>query len=445
MIFDLNRVIEQVGKDKGIDKDVIIEAIEAAMLTASRKKFGSKKDIEAQFNPDVGEVELFQFQTVVEKVEDADNEIGLAEAKELDPDVEVGDSLGIKLPSSEFGRIAAQTAKQVIIQRVRDAERDMIFNEYKDRKGELISGYVRRFEKGNVVIDLGKTEGIMPHKEQIPRESFRSGDRVRCYVVDVKRETKGPQVILSRIHSDFMVKLFTLEVPEIYEGIVEIKGAAREPGSRAKIAVTSKDSQVDPVGACVGMKGSRVQSVVQELRGEKIDIVCWDEDIAKFVCNALSPAEIIRVIVDEDEKAVEVVVPDDQLSLAIGRRGQNVRLAAQLVGWNIDINTESKAEKLSIEERLEEELAAARAREEKAEALELEGEEAVSEESSSDEMPVTNVPGVGGKTAEILTGAGINTVSELAAKTVEALLEIQGLGEKKATALIEKAKETLGK
>lgn len=443
MIFDLNRVIEQVGKDKGIDKEVIIEAIEAAMLTASRKKFGTRKDIEAQFNPEVGEVELFQFQTVVEEVNDPDNEISLEEAKELDPDVQIGDSLGIKLPSSEFGRIAAQTAKQVIIQRVRDAERDMIYNEYKDRKGELISGYVRRFEKGNVVVDLGKTEGIMPHKEQIPRESFRSGDRVRCYVVDVKRETKGPQVILSRIHPDFMVKLFTLEVPEIYEGIVEIKGAAREPGSRAKIAVSSKDAQVDPVGACVGMKGSRVQSVVQELRGEKIDIVCWDEDVAKFVCNALSPAEIIRVIVDEDEKSIEVVVPDDQLSLAIGRRGQNVRLAAQLVGWNIDINTESKAEKLSIEERLEEELAAARAREESAEMTEV--EEAAVEEASSAELPVTDVPGVGGKTAEILTAAGINTVSDLVAKKLEELLEIQGLGEKKASTLLEKAKELLGK
>jgi len=444
MIFDLNRVIEQVGKDKGIDKDVIVEAIEAAMLTASRKKFGTKKDIEAQFNPDVGEVELFQFQTVVETVEDPDNEISMKEARDLDPDVEVGDSLGIKLPSSEFGRIAAQTAKQVIIQRVRDAERDMIYSEYKDRKGELISGYVRRFEKGNVVVDLGKTEGIMPHKEQIPRESFRNGDRVRCYVVDVKKETKGPQVILSRIHSDFMVKLFTLEVPEIYEGIVEIKGAAREPGSRAKIAVASKDSQVDPVGACVGMKGSRVQSVVQELRGEKIDIVSWDEDIAKFVCNALSPAEIIRVIVDESDRSVEVVVPDDQLSLAIGRRGQNVRLAAQLVGWKIDINTESKAEKLSIEERLEEELAAARDRDKKAEEIETEAEEAATAESSSADSPVSNVPGVGGKTADILTGAGIATVADLASKTIEELAEIPGLGAKKAATLLEKAKEVFG-
>jgi len=363
MQLDLNRVIEQVGKDKGISKEILVEAIEAAMLTASRKRFGVKKDIEAQFNPELGEVELFQFQTVVEEVEDPDTEISMKDAIELDPDAELGDSLGSKLPSSEFGRIAAQTAKQVIIQRVRDAERDMIYNEYKDRKGELISGYVRRFERGNIIVDLGKTEGMMPYKEQIPRESFRPGDRVRCYVSDVRSETKGPQVILSRVHPDFLIKLFTLEVPEIYEGIVEIKGAAREPGSRAKIAVVSNDSQVDPVGACVGMKGSRVQSVVQELRGEKIDIVPFDDEIAKYVCNALAPAEISRVVIDESERSCEVIVPDDQLSLAIGRRGQNVRLAAQLLSWGIDITSESKSETSSLDDKLEEEFAAARARE----------------------------------------------------------------------------------
>lgn len=444
MNLDLNKVIEQVGKDKGIDKEHIIEALEAAMLTASRKKYGVKKDIEAQFNPEVGEVELFQFKTVVEEVEDADNEMTLAEGKVLDPDAEVGDSLGIKLPSSDFGRIAAQVAKQVIIQRVRDAERDMIYNEYQDRKGELLSGFVRRFEKGNIIVDLGKAEGIVPYKEQMPRESYRMGDRIRCYVIDVKNETKGPQIFLSRAHPQFMVKLFTMEVPEIYEGIVEVKGAAREAGVRSKIAVKSNDSQVDPVGACVGMKGSRVQSVVQELRGEKIDIVCWDEDVATYVCNALSPAEILRVIVDEGERAIEVVVPDDQLSLAIGKRGQNVRLAAMLVGWKIDITTDSSADKLSLEEKLEEELAAARANAE--EGSEVPAGEGISTPVSGDagSEDIEVLKGVGGKTAEVLKESGIKTVGQLASKTLEEIVELPGIGAKKAETLLNVAKEYLG-
>lgn len=439
MILDLNKVIEQVGKDKGIGKEVIIEALEAAMLTASRKRFGVKKDIEAQYNPDIGEVELFQFKTVVENVNDPDNELSLQEGRELDPDAEVGDSLGIKLPSSEFGRIAAQTAKQVIIQRVRDAERDMIYNEYVDRKGELISGFVRRYEKSNVIIDLGKTEGIMPQKEQIPRESFRVGDRVRCYILDVRRETKGAQIILSRVHPQFLVKLFAMEVPEIYEGIVEVKSAAREAGIRAKIAVVSKDSQVDPVGACVGMKGSRVQSVVQELRGEKIDIVAWNADIANYVCNALSPAEILRVIVDEEQKFVEVVVPDDQLSLAIGKKGQNVKLASQLIGWKIDISTESTSENRSLDERLEEELVAAREREDAAEK-----KDAAEESQVNERIDVTDLPGVGGKTATLLKEAGVSTVEDLAAKTLEDLSDLPGIGAKKADALLKAAKDKQG-
>lgn len=437
MILDLNKVIEQVGKDKGIGKEVIIEALEAAMLTASRKRFGIKKDIEAQYNPEVGEVELFQFKTVVEDVTDNDNELTLVEGQELDPDAELGDSLGIKLPSSEFGRIAAQTAKQVIIQRVRDAERDMIYNEYIDRRGELINGFVRRFEKSNVIIDLGKTEGVMPQKEQIPRESFRVGDRVRCYILDVRKETKGSQVVLSRVHPQFLVKLFAMEVPEIYEGIVEIKGAAREAGIRAKIAVISKDTQVDPVGACVGMKGSRVQSVVQELKGEKIDIVAWNEDIANYVCNALSPAEIVRVIVDEEQKFVEVVVPDDQLSLAIGKKGQNVKLASQLLGWNIDISTESTSENSTLEERLEAELVAAREREEKS------GKKDVVEEVQiSEGNDIESLQGVGGKTAAILKEGGIDTIEVLAAKTLEELLALPGIGAKKAEALLAAAKQS---
>ncbi|MBE9537308.1 MAG: transcription termination/antitermination protein NusA [Proteobacteria bacterium] len=442
MNLDLNKVIEQVGKDKGIDKEHIVEALEAAMLTASRKKYGIKKDIEAQFNPEMGEVELFQFKTVVEDVEDEDNEMTLAEGRVLDPDAELGDSLGFKLPSSDFGRIAAQVAKQVIIQRVRDAERDMIYNEYKDRKGELLSGFVRRFEKGNLIVDLGKAEAVLPYKEQMPRESYRMGDRIRCLVIDVKSETKGPQIFLSRSNSQFMVKLFTMEVPEIYEGIVEVKGAAREPGVRSKIAVQSNDSQVDPVGACVGMKGSRVQSVVQELRGEKIDIVAWNEDIATYVCNALSPAEILRVIVDEGERSIEVVVPDDQLSLAIGKRGQNVRLAAMLVGWKIDITTESTADKVSLDDQLEEELAAARANEATGDAAEIDVSASTPDAGGAEDIEV--LKGVGGKTAGALKEAGITTVDQLASKTLEEMVALPGIGAKKAETLLKVAKEHLG-
>ena len=442
MNLDLNKVIEQVGKDKGIDKQHIVEALEAAMLTASRKKYGIKKDIEAQFNPEVGEVELFQFKTVVEEVEDPDNEMTLAEGNELDPDAEIGDSLGFKLPSNDFGRIAAQVAKQVIIQRVRDAERDMIYNEYKDRKGELLSGFVRRFEKGNLIVDLGKAEAIVPYKEQMPRESYRMSDRIRCLVIDVKSETKGPQIFLSRANTQFMVKLFTMEVPEIYEGIVEVKGAAREPGVRSKIAVLSNDSQVDPVGACVGMKGSRVQSVVQELRGEKIDIVAWNDDIATYVCNTLAPAEIVRVIVDEGERSIEVVVPDDQLSLAIGKRGQNVRLAAMLVGWKIDITTESTSAKGSLDDQLQEELAAARANEAAESADEVELSTTASDSGADQNIEV--LKGVGGKTAEALKDAGITTVDQLASKTLEEMVALPGIGAKKAESLLSVAKEYLG-
>lgn len=438
MNFDLKRVIDQVRKDKGIKEECIVEALEAAMLTASRKKFGANKEIESQYNPEIGEIELFQFQTIVEKVNDPDKEITLEKARELDPEAEMGDSLGVKLPSNEFGRIAAQTAKQVIIQRVRAAERDMIFEEYKDRKGELISGFVRRFEKRNIIVDIGKTEALLPEREQIPRESFRAGDRIKAYLSEVRADAKGPQIILSRVHQDFMVKLFSLEVPELYEGIVTVKGAVREPGSRAKIAVASNDSQVDPVGACVGMRGSRVQSVVQELRGEKIDLVAWDEDIASYICNALSPAEIVRVVLDEDAKSVEVVVPDDQLSLAIGKKGQNVRLASMLVGWNIDITTEAKAEKLSLDEMLEEELAAARI-------VETEKNNAVVEGDNKDNPDdISLITGVGGKTADTMREQGLVSLKDVASAKVSDLASISGIGEKKAENIIKSAKEKLG-
>jgi transcription termination/antitermination protein NusA len=341
-MLGLKREIDQIAKDKGIEKRVIIGALEEAMKQAARRKYGQEKEIEARFNEELGEIELFEFRTVVENLTDPENQILIAPARALDPEAEEGDQIGVKLDTTDFGRILAQTAKQVIIQRVRDAERDNVYEEYKDRKGEVVNGIVRRFEKGALIVDLGRAEAVLPPKEQVPRESYRPGDRIRAYVLDITKATKGPQIILSRSCTQMLTKLFEQEVPEIYEGIVSIVAVAREPGGRSKIAVASRDSDVDPVGACVGMKGSRVQAVVQELRGERIDIVPWSPDAARYVCSALSPAQVSKVIIDEQAKSMDVIVPDDQLSLAIGRKGQNVRLAVQLTGWRIDIKSESK-------------------------------------------------------------------------------------------------------
>jgi N utilization substance protein A len=366
--LNLESTIEQVAKEKGIEKKVLVETMEAAILKAAQSVFGPNRELEARYNPDNGQVDLFQYMTVVEEVAEPERQISLAEvqrrkldaelgeelgfqvfwrpedaAKARDQDREYGEILKLKQARSTFGRIAAQTAKQVLLQRMRDAERDLIFEEYKDKKGELIRGIVRRFEKGNnILVDIGRTEGILPFKEQTPRETYRPGDRIVAYVKDIDREARGPQVILSRSDPRLVEKLFEAEVPEIYEGIVRIVGVAREPGARSKIAVTSRDSDVDPVGACVGMKGARVQAVVQELRGEKIDIVPFDRDPARYVIAAIQPAEVHKVIVDESENRMELVVPDEKLSLAIGRKGQNVRLAAQLTQWKLDIISESK-------------------------------------------------------------------------------------------------------
>lgn len=342
---ELSRMIEQVGKDKGIDKQVVIDAVIQGMLVAARKKYGTYREIEASYNEETGEVELYEFKEVVrpEDFVDEEIEITLDEARELNPDIQVNDSIGIKLDSTELGRIAAQTAKQIITQRVRDAEREIIFSEFEQRKGEIASGIARRVERGAIVVDLGRTEAYIPPREQIPGEVYKPGDRIQGYISDVRQTTRGPQIIMSRASEQYLIKLFEMEVPEIYDGIVQIMAAAREPGARAKIAVYSKDPSVDPVGACVGMKGSRVQNVVQELRGEKIDIIPWDEDITRFACNALAPAEISRVFVDEANKEMEIVVPDNQLSLAIGKKGQNVRLAAKITGWKLDILSEATA------------------------------------------------------------------------------------------------------
>ena len=341
-IINLKHAIDQLVKEKGIDRQVVLEAMEQAVLTAANKKYRNTRELEAHYNHESGEVELFEFVTVVEEVEDSYKEIGLDEAHEIDPEAEIGDSLGEKLDASGFSRIAAQTAKQVIIQKVRDAERETIYNEYRDRIWEVITGMVRRFEKGELLIDLGRAEAVLPAKEQMPREVYRPGDRIRAIITDIRMTTKGPQIMLSRTHPSMLAKLFEAEVPEIAEGIVEINAIVRDAGSRAKIAVSSNDRDVDPVGACVGMRGARVQNVVSELRGEKIDIIPWSEDIARFACNALSPAQVSKVFVDEEKRALEIIVADDQLSLAIGKRGQNVSLAARLTGCRIDIKSESK-------------------------------------------------------------------------------------------------------
>jgi len=339
---ELLQVADAVARDKGIDRDEVLEAMEQAIQKAGRSKYGHEHDIRAHIDRKTGEIRLMRYLEVVETVENEATQIPLDRAKRKNPEAKFGDFLIDPLPPIDFGRIAAQTAKQVIVQKVRDAERQRQYNEYKDRTGEIVNGLVKRVEFGNVIVDLGRAEALLRRDELIPRETFRTGDRVRAYVYDVREEQRGPQIFLSRTHPQFMHKLFAQEVPEIYDGIIEVKSVARDPGSRAKIAVLSNDSGIDPVGACVGMRGSRVQAVVAELQGEKIDIIQWSGDPATFIVNALAPAEVAKVVLDEEQNRIEVVVPDDQLSLAIGRRGQNVRLASQLTGWDIDIMTEAE-------------------------------------------------------------------------------------------------------
>ncbi|MBI4955674.1 MAG: transcription termination/antitermination protein NusA [Myxococcales bacterium] len=373
--INLEQVLEEVAKEKGIDKNALVETVEAAILKAAQNTFGATRELEARYNAQSGQVDLFQYMVVVEQVTDPEREIAASDVERLKLEAALGEELGfqvfwreadrerarqqdkdygdllkLKQARASFGRIAAQTAKQVLLQRVRDAERDLVFNEYKSRKGELIRGIVRRFERGNnIIVDLGRTEAVLPAREQTPRESYRPGERIVAYVKDVDREARGPIVVLSRSDPRLVEKLFEAEVPEIYEGIVRIVAVAREPGSRSKIAVTSRDADVDPVGACVGMKGSRVQAVVQELRGEKIDIVPYDRDPARYVIAAIQPAEVTKVIVDETGARMEIVVPDEKLSLAIGRKGQNVRLASQLTDWRLDVISESKFKKMEEE------------------------------------------------------------------------------------------------
>jgi len=405
MMPELKKVIDQVSREKGVEREVLIKTLEEAVRVAARKKLGQNYDLEISFNDEMGEIEVFEFKEVVEQVTNEHLEISLEKAHEIDPESEVGDSLGVKMDTDLLGRIAAQSAKQVIMQRLREAERNIVYDDYKDRRGEIIHGIVQRFDKKAIIANLGRTEAELPVKEQIPKETYRQGDRIRAYILDVKPFRRGPQIILSRSHPNFLSSLFENEVPEISEGIVNVTQVAREPGSRAKIAVTSRDSDVDPVGACVGMKGSRVQAVVQELKGEKIDIVPWDPDPAKFICNALAPAEVIRVIVDESNKSMEVVVLDDQLSLAIGRRGQNVRLASKISGWNLDVTSETDYNR------------------------------ALKEAYNS----LLSLDGIGEATATNLYQGGFRSVEDVAKSNIDELIQVKGISDEKAKKLIESA------
>jgi N utilization substance protein A len=339
---ELKRAIDQISKDRGIDRDLLIDTLEEAVRSAVARKHGETMDIEVAFNEDSGEIEVFEFKVVVAEVHDPISEISLENAREHDPNAQLDDEMGFPVKVEDLGRIAAQSAKQVIIQRMRDAEQEIIYEEYKDRIGEITSGIIQRRDRTGWIINLGRTEALLPKDEQIPRERYKRGDRVQAYIIDVLKESRGPQVIVSRSHPDYMIELFKREVPEVADGTVKIMGVSRDPGLRAKVAVMSRERDVDPVGACVGIRGSRIQNVVQELKGERIDIVVWSPDIAMYAQHALSPAVITRITVDEEEEALEVVCPDDQLTLAIGRKGQNVKLAAKLLGWKIDIFTESR-------------------------------------------------------------------------------------------------------
>ncbi len=513
---DLGTIVKSVAQEKGIDPKVLIETIEAAILKAAQAAFGPSRDLEARYNDETGSIDLFQYMTVVDDVADEERQISIEDVKKHNLEAELGEELGfqvfwhprdsdkarqqdkefgdmldLKQARTTFGRIAAQTAKQVLLQRVRDAERDIVFSEYKDRQGQLIRGIVRRFEKGhNIVVDLGRgTEGILSAREQTPRETYRPGDRIVAYVKDIDREARGPMIVLSRSSPHLVEKLFESEVPEIYEGIVKISSVAREPGARSKIAVMSRDADVDPVGACVGMKGSRVQAVVQELRGEKIDIVPWDADPARYIINAIQPAEVNKVIVDEGDRRMELVVPDEKLSLAIGRKGQNVRLASQLTGWRLDIISESKFRQMEDEalgalreiEGIEEDVAKAmyrlgfRALEEVADAseeelvaidkigsaeraqelkdaaersMDLQRQERIREliqraEALTDRDKLRIVGHVGPRTLQALEDANYRSVDDLAREDPDRLALRTGLGVKKAKAVRDAAKHFL--
>ena len=411
--LELLQIADAVAREKAIDRGIVIAAMEDAIQKAARSRYGSETEVRAEINPKTGEMRLSRLLLVADQVENDAIHISVEDARRRNPAARVGDYIAEPLPPLEYGRIAAQSAKQVIVQKVREAERDRQYQEFKDRIGDIVNGIVKRVEYGNVVADLGRGEAIVRRDELLPRELFRNGDRIRAYIYDVRREPRGPQIFLSRTHPQFMAKLFAQEVPEIYDGIVEVKAVARDPGSRAKIAVISRDSSVDPVGACVGMRGSRVQAVVNELQGEKIDIIPWSPDVATFVVNALAPAEVAKVVLDEDRERISVVVPDQQLSLAIGRRGQNVRLASQLTGWDIDILTEQE---------------------------ESERRQADFEKRTKMFMDMLNVDEVVG---QLLASEGFNSVEELSVVDQKDIASIEGFDEDTASELQTRARDYL--
>ena len=405
MVLNLSKVIELIVKEKGLREEDLVQVVEAAVQSAAKKVYGDYDNIEAHYNPELDEVEVFQFKVISDEVDDPNVQISLKDARKLDPNCQIGDELGEKLDSSRLGRIAAQSAKQVIVQKVKEVERDAVYNEFIDRKGELVSGFVHRFDRRDAIVNLGKAEAILREKEMIPGEMFRRGDRIQALILDVTKSLRMPQIELSRTHPRFLVKLYEMEVPEVTEGIVEIVAVAREPGIRAKIAVWSHDPKVDPVGTCVGVKGARVQNVIQELKGERQDIVVWSEDPVRFVCNALSPARVSKVIVDKSAWSMDVVVADDQLSLAIGRKGQNVRLVAKLTGWKIDVRSEHAEESVSSEQG----------------------------------QALTSLNEIDESLAEALMEAGYRTIEDLAKAKEEDLLEFEGIDESLAKELIKKA------
>jgi N utilization substance protein A len=413
--LELLQIADAVAREKSIDRQIVLQSMEEALQKAARSRYGQETEVRADINPKTGEIRFSRLMLVVEQIESDATQITLDQARKKNPAAQMGDWIAETLPPFDFGRIPAQAAKQVIVQKVREAERDRQYDEYKDRIGEIVNGIVKRVEYGNVIVDLGRGEAIIRRDELIPREMFRPGDRVRAYLYDVRREQRGPQIFMSRTHPQFMAKLFAQEVPEIYDGIIEVKSVARDPGSRAKIGVISRDSSIDPVGACVGMRGSRVQAVVNELQGEKIDIIPWSADAATFIVNALQPAEVVKVVLDEDSARIEVVVPDDQLSLAIGRRGQNVRLASQLTGWDIDILTEAEES-----ERRQKEFQA----------------------RTQTFMQALDVDEVVG---QLLASEGFRTVEELAYVDISELATIEGFDEETATEIQNRARDHLNR
>ncbi|MDA8101074.1 MAG: transcription termination factor NusA [Nitrospiraceae bacterium] len=445
---ELIQVIDQISKEKGISKEMVIEAVESALVSAAKKKFGAQR-IAVQIDPKRGDINMYAYKKVVAQVANPEEEITLEEAQAAFPEAQMDGEVPFQVEFEGFGRIAAQTARQVIVQKVREAERDVVLKEFNDKIGQLVNGIVLRHEKGAYFVDLGKTEAVLPAREQVPRENYRRGDRIRAHVLEVKDTSKGPQVVLSRSHPDFVAKLFEMEVPEIYENIVEIKGVVREAGDRTKIAVASKDSHVDPVGACVGMKGARVQAVVRELRGEKIDIIPWSEDPRIFIAKALSPAVVEKVGVTEEDRAALAVVADAQLSLAIGKKGQNVRLAAKLTGWKIDILSESEYEQERQKER-DQEIEAAIAEETRKMAEETVAAETMEAEAAAAAAPapaseLESIEGVGSKIAEQLIQAGYDTIAKVAAMNDQEILAVPGIGEKTAAKIIFSAREMMNK